>query len=302
MARSRASPWLILGILVFGVVLLAYGPQLADYFSQANIAQPSETISGEIVNKQLKIVVLDKYGGGTWSSGTVYIYDTSMNLLESGALDSSGTYTTALPYKSDTVLNVCVVDGNNKLWTKITVPRMSSADAETQIYNVITIKAFTLPSSLDLKIGFEGTVTNGSTNLTILGKTGTLDLYITRVAGYGFIPSQAYDFSTKAWKQWSAYAVITVPKGMVISGAIASYDVGDGTVKYLIPLAEPDVSAYSTETSLTVTKGIGFDASAVDSGSMKIEIYVYGDPSNFSLTDSLGSDAISLGSITVTLE
>lgn len=103
---------------------------------------PSE---GDVtVNRPIDFAVMDRYAGGSVSSGTLKVYNGDGVELDS--LDISSTTTTGDSFKSGTELYVRLVNGNAKRWWNFRVPKMSQADVDSQTNNPVKLWFFSIAS------------------------------------------------------------------------------------------------------------------------------------------------------------
>jgi hypothetical protein len=122
-------------ILVIALILLFLW---YNGYIQFAIKQPQQQTAEEFVavNKPIKFSLTDPLKGSAVASANIYIYTPDKILRESLTTGSDGTVTSALPYKSDSVLYVKVVkSGYVTSWFTVTVPKMSPADAQSLTFN-----------------------------------------------------------------------------------------------------------------------------------------------------------------------
>lgn len=177
-AVKISGAMLIAVIAIVAVVAIAYQQgYLGGVVPGAPSPSPPVPAQGMVdVTKQLKLVVLDKHGGAaaTGTTDAINIYDsTGKNTLETGLDLSSGTVTSANTYASGTVIYVryyydTTID--EYMWWKVTVPKMSAADAESLTTNAITLFAFSSPAFTDSMMDGAG---NTYTNNAVLNTTGS---------------------------------------------------------------------------------------------------------------------------------
>jgi len=280
--------------------------------------QPSEPTDGVSVTKQLKISFIDKYAGSAPSGTGGYIYDeTGKTQLEGGtSVISSGIWTTTLSYSSGTVLWLkYVYDTTNDdiFWTKITVPKMSKADAEALTTNPITVYVFNLPTLTDALRDSSGNSysDNGNWNKTSGASPGanvvtaTYSWYVgSDNDGYISSHDPIYDIDLKP----VLYVTVsgTNYENVLLSGFDGAFEKGT-TMYYYHILDDTEITkykvgneyVYSGAGSFTWTVDVtGYSGDAAD---MQIYLYVYSDPEYLKAYGSYGPYAVQLAEQTINL-
>jgi hypothetical protein len=126
------------------------------------------------VDRKLAFSLIDQYAGSALGSKTLKIYDSDgSTILETLTTASDGTVNSAFPYKSDRTLYVYYASSSDKQWFKITVPKMSEADAHAITTNPIELRSFSIGTytSDSLKFAATSISDSGSYNFTTSGKS-----------------------------------------------------------------------------------------------------------------------------------
>lgn len=292
----RIKTWHVIALVI--LLYLAYSGGYLNVHvnnTQSILGTQTQAPNGVAVNKPLKISVIDPIAGQALASATVQIYDANGNLMETLTTDSSGQATTAMSYKSGSIIYVFVESGSTKLWQKVTVPYMSQYDAQASAYNPVTIQAFTLGTYVIKVMDQFGNVysSGGTLNFTQLGTNTvslTIQIYNTQDnTGY----KSSYDPLNKV--HWDAVARLYADNpDFVVSGLTNSVD--RGTTTYwlqVVPdqaLTRQKVGDQYTSTgvytfTVTINKG-GLTSTQV----LNIDLMGYFDPAYFAQT-GIGSNA-----------
>ncbi|MEM4273967.1 MAG: hypothetical protein QW420_06405 [Candidatus Caldarchaeum sp.] len=179
MGKSTQGKSLTAGQLIaIGIFLMIFWvfiiPALQQNLGIVGGGGQTTTTVGNLVDvtKPVKFAVIDSYAGSGVSSAAVTVYKGSV-ISESLSSGSDGTVQTALTYRSGEQLNVKVVKGTSVYWARVTVPKMSPADAQSLGYNPVEIRTYTLGTYTITVIRSTGaSMTNGGTfNFTSQGVT-----------------------------------------------------------------------------------------------------------------------------------
>jgi hypothetical protein len=294
-------------IIVLGIALFYAWPTIAQQFGIPGAVAPVEQANLVSVTKPLKIAVVDPIAGSAVASATVKVYE-GQTLKESLTTGSDGTVTTTLPYPSDAVLNIYVVSGSSKIWKTVTVPKMSTQDAESLTTNYVSIETFTLGTySIKITDQFGNTYASGGTlNFTTLGaETVSLTVTIYNSAdNTGYISS--FDpINNVNWQAW----LVASTGGSSVTYTGAERNVQRGTTTYYLNHIADDGlirqkvgNSYVKQgvTSVTITVGKG-SLTAGSSQAFTYTLYGYFDADYFA-TNGIGSpDAASLATFSLTL-
>ena len=313
-------------IAVIAIFLFAY---LGGYITinyQANITPPGDNdyipdpnLGTVSVNKQVKLVFVDKYAGsappGTTSNG-VTIYDSDgVTQLEQGTI-SSGTVTTANSYPSGYKLYVRYFYDSSPdeyQWWEVTVPKMTSADAESLTTNPVRLWAHDLPVLTDaLRDGAGNTYADaGNWNVTTGATPGTTSgtlSYSWFVASDndGYISS--YDPVYKINLKAVVYCAVTGTnyETVILNGFDGAFEKGT-TMYYYKVLSDTDLTKYKVGQNYvypgtgTVTFSIDLTGYSGDSATLQLYVYAYSDPNYFKTYTSYGPYAAQLAESTLLL-
>lgn len=311
MARSDQKVWLtLLTAAVVFILLMSMG-----YIQLSGVpsgGQEEGTPGGELVavNKPIKFALVDPLAGSAIGGASIAIYDEDKVLLESLTTDStSGTVTTAMPYPSDSVINVKISkSGYVTRWCEIVVPKMNPVDAESLTSNFVSLQTvnlgtFTIKATDQLGNLYE----SGNTlNFTSLGASSvTLNFMITNTEdNSGYIES--YD----CLNDINLQAVLlgsTAGSDVTVMGAGST--VVRGTTTYWVSTINDgdmvkQVIGNDYVQSGIATKSITIGKGALNSGETQditFALYVYFDPAYFAQNGIGGPDALLLTSFTITL-
>jgi len=270
-----------------------------------------ETPTEELVkvNKPLKFSLSDPLGGSAIGTASVKIYGSDRVLKESLTTGSDGTVTSALPYSSDGVIYVKVSkSGYVTRWFTVTVPKMTTADAQSLTSNFISLSTYNLGTyTIKATDQFGNSYSSGGTlNYTTLGVTSvsvTFTIYNTEDDS-GYISS--YDY-VNGINLNAAFLSATAGSSVTVTGAGSSVQRGSNT--YWITILSDDgltrqlVGDKYVKTgvsSVTITFGKG-SLAAGSSQAFTFNLYDYFDQGYFATNGVGGPDAASLASFTLTL-
>ena len=264
---------------------------------------------GVVVNKPLKIAVIDEFAGSPVASASVKIYE-GTQLKESLTTDASGIATSTLNYRSDTQLDIFVSSGNSKAWYKVTVPRMSEADAQAATVNPIELRFFTLASiSIQVRDSFGNSYTSGGN----LNKT-TLGANIVSLTVSWFVANDNTGFKNSFDPinnmDWNAVLFTQVTgtnyEKVIVTGADGSYAVGLNNWYYNM-IQDTELTKWKignqykypgTSSRVLTVDLTGYSGDAAD---IVFQIVVYTSPDYHRQYGSFGPDAVILGTFTINL-
>jgi len=301
----KIKTWHVIAFII--LLYLAYsGGYLNFNTSQSIIKTNTPAQNGVMVDKPLKISVIDPIAGQALASATVQIYDANGNLMETLTTDSSGQATTAMSYKSGSIIYAYVESGNTKLWQKITVPYMSQYDAQASSVNPVTIQAFTLGTYVIKVMDQFGNVysSGGTLNFTTLGTNTvslTIQIYNTQDnTGY----KSSYDPLNKV--HWDAVArLYATNPDFVVSGLTNSVDRGT-TTYWLQQVPDQSLTRQKVGDQYTSTGVYTFTVTINKGGlsstqTLNIDLMGYFDP-NYFAQNGIGSNAqVSLATFTLNI-
>jgi len=263
------------------------------------------------VNKPIKWCVIDDYAGGGIATVYLYVYDTQLRKFEGDGSNyttaSDGTLTSGLAYKSDTQLKVYAVKSNSKAWYDVTVPRMSSQDAQSATSNPITLRFFTVISSPSLTLLHQGVSISdgGNYNKTTYTDTRSFTFSIFNSndnTGYkeSHDPLNDINWYTIVYlKQFdTGYETISLTgwDGSTEKGSAMYYwkrvtaEGANGITRYKVGQTYTWIGAWSFSFEADFT---GYTGSSTD---WDIMIYMYSDPVYWQAKTSYGPNALQLGS------
>lgn len=291
------------------------GLKLPGQVTQQPPTTQPPTEEGVIVTKQLKFSFVDKYAGSAASGTAAYLYDSDgkTQLEGGGSVISTGVWTTTNSYRSGQVLWVKYVSGNSIYWQKITVPRMSQADAESLSVNPIRIDVFSICTLTDaLRDGFGNNYNDGASwNITAGGvpgqTTGTLTYsWYVSADNTGYIESYdpIYGINLKP----VLYVTLsgTNYEKVILSGFDGAFE--KGTTMYYYKVLDPTTltkwkvgNNYVYVGSGSFTFSIDLTGYSGDNAVLQIYLYVYSDPAYFQTYASFGPYAVQLAEQTLNL-
>jgi cytoskeletal protein RodZ len=295
-------------ILVIALILLFLW---WNGYIQFAIKQPQQQPAEELVavNKPIKFSLTDPLKGSAVASANIYIYTPDKILRESLITGSDGTITSALPYKSDSVLYVKVVkSGYVTSWFTVTVPKMSPADAQSLTFNFVPLQVVTLGTyTIKVTDQFGNSYSSGGLlNFTSLGVTSisiTITIYNTADnTGYVTSKDQINNVLLAAVLEAS-----TPGSAVTVSGAGQS--VVRGTTSYWLTQLSDDgltrklvgnVYTKPGVSSVTITFGKGSLAKG-QTQAFTFKLMIYYDPAYFAVNGIGGPDATSVATFTLNL-
>jgi len=311
MARSDTKTWLY---LLTGAVVILF--LMSAGYLQLGIAGPdggqdegtpeSELVS---VNKPILFAVTDPLAGSAIGEASIAIYDDDV-LVESLTTDATkGTVTTALPYMSDTVLNVKISkSGYVTRWCEVVVPKMSPVDAEALSTNFVSLQTVNLGTfTIKATDQLGNMYSSGDTiNFTSLGVSSvSLNMMITNTEDdSGYISS--YD-PINGIHLKAVMVASTTGSDVVVNGA--GSHITRGTTSYwLSEINDDDLTknlvGSTYESSGIATKSITIGKGALGSGETQVvtfALYVYFDPAYFAQNGVGGPDATVVATFSITL-
>jgi hypothetical protein len=306
----KIKGWHIVAVLLI-IFLLWYGGYIKFNVQQPQ-QQPQQPQPGETlvsVNKPVKFALSDPLAGVALASANIYIYGQDKVLKESLTTDSAGTVTSALPYQSDSVINVKVAkSGYVTRWFAVTIPEMSPADAQSLTSNFVPLQTYNLGTyTIKATDQFGNSYTSGGTlNFTALGATTvsvTITIYNTE-DNSGYVSSHDYLNNINL----NAVLLCSTPGSSVtVTGAGSS--VMRGTTTYWISVLNDDGLTRQLVgnqyvkpgvTSVTITFGKG-NLAAGSTQAFTFNLQDYFDQTYFTTNGIGGPDAASLASFSLTL-
>ncbi len=303
----KVKGWHIVAVALI-IFLLWYSGYIKFEVKQPEEHPPTE--EGLVpVTKPLKFSVNDPLKGQAIASATIKIYGPDKVLKETLTTASDGTVTSALPYASDSVIQVQVSkSGYVTRWFTVTVPKMSKADAESLTTNYVPLQTVTL-GAYTIKVTDQfgnSYASGGKLNFTALGVTTcsiTISIYNT-ADNTGYVTSN--DFVNGI----NLNAVLqTSTPGSAVTVTGAGQSVMRGTTSYWLTVLNDDgltrqlvgnVYVKPGVTSVTITFGKG-SLAAGQSQTFTFALYAYFDPAYFAANGIGGPDATQLASFTLTV-
>ena len=303
--RKKGIPAWLVGLVI--LLLIAW------YLGYIQIPIPTpisqvEVQQGVIVNKPLKIAVIDQFAGSAVASASVKIYE-GQTLKESLTTGSDGTVTTALNYRSGQVLNILVTSSNSKEWFTVEVPRMNPEDAESMSYNPIELRFFTLASiSLAVRDSAGNVYSDGgSLNKTTLGNTVTLTIswYVAN-DNTGFVSSEDPINNLKWLGVLYAKCYGTNYETISITGFDGAYAIGTTNWFYHV-IPDTDLTKYKVGNTYvysgtgSITINLDLTGYSGDAADLVLYLVVYTDPTYHQSKASFGPDAVTLATFTLNI-
>jgi hypothetical protein len=266
------------------------------------------------VNKPITWAIIDDYAGGGIADVYLYVYDAQLHKYEGEGsaykTAAGGTLTSGLSYQSGTHLKVKAVKSNSKAWFDVTVPLMTTQDAQAATSNPVTLRFFTVigtTTAPTLTLIHQGTTISdgGSYNKTTSGDTRTFTFsVICNVDNTGF--AESYDpLNNINW-----YAVMylkcsdTGYSDISLTGFDGAYE--KGTAMYYYKRAAADgingLTRYKVGNDYVWSGQWGFSFQgdftgySGDAADWDIVVYVYSDPAYYQAKSSYGPDAVLLSS------
>lgn len=310
-AKTNHGAILILMILV-GAAVYGY---TQGWFSGLNLPFSVQSGGGSgagvSVDRKLEISFTNKYTGAQSNTKTFYIYEGSPAVLvETGITAGSGAaiFDTADKYQSGTQLWIKYVDGNAKIWYSVVVPKMATADANSNAYNSIDLQSCTAPATFAETLQVNGQ--NALENYTIATMSGNkapvfvYQITNTGADNTGFIDSNTAD--PVYGDTWGTYLVATISgtgyETVIPSGFDQVFTIGQTTYG-VIRLSNDMLSKWKTGNTYqpgfaggqTVTFSLDLTGYSGSGASMNVYVYAYCDPA-YAQTHggNFGGDKISI--------
>jgi hypothetical protein len=290
--------------------------------SQAALDAHMATMHGETpplpatvsVNKKIGWCVIDDYAGGGINTVYLYVYDAQLHKYEGDGsayhTGTDGTLTSGMAYQSNTQLKIKAVNGNSKAWFDVTVPMMTTQDAQSATTNPVVLRFFTVigtTTAPTLTLIHQGTTIadGGSYNKTTSGNTRTFTFsVICNVDNTGFKES-ADPLNNINW-----YAVVYLKcsgagySDISLSGFDGAYEKGSVMNYYKTISADGanGITRYKVGNDYVWSGQWGFSFQGDFTGYTAITadwdilVYVYSDPTYYQTKSSYGPDAVLLSS------
>lgn len=208
--QNTTMVWLVIGIVA--ILLLGSGASIPKFdLENFNPFQSGQTTDNLVaVNKVLDFALINEYAGSALTSKTLYVYDSDgETLLETLTTGGDGTISSGFTYPSGKVIYVNYISSNDKMWWKLTVPKMNPSDAESATVNSIGLKAFSIGTYTSdvLYHGSTSIADAGDYNFTDSGETPT---FTYRLANTGSDNTGLKDSYDPIYKQsWHVCVYIT---------------------------------------------------------------------------------------------
>jgi hypothetical protein len=272
---------------------------------------PATTVS---VNKKILWCVIDDYAGGGINAVYLYVYDAQLHKYEgegsSYHTGTDGTLSSGMTYTSGTHLKVKAVVSNSKAWFDVTVPMMTTQDAQAATTNPVVLRFFTVigtTTAPTLTLIHQGTTISdgGSYNKTTSGNTRTFTFSV-----ICNVDNTGYKESTDPLNNINWYAVVylkcsgTNYEDISLSGFDGAYE--KGTSMYYYKKASADgangLTRYKVGNDYVWSGQWGFSFQGDFTGYTAITadwdilVYVYSDPAYYQAKSSFGPDAVLLSS------
>ncbi len=306
--------------LVIGWAAVTYIPALDISDHGKGNTNPTQAPNSEVTRK-VSFAVTD-YFNGSAPSGTLYIYKSGTDIAYETLTVTSGAVTSSKTYSSGQVLDIKFDDGSNgKIWTTaVTVPTLSSGDADSGQYPQINLDSFTIGTYAtdSLKAGSTSINDAGSYNNTLSGNTPIFkyELDNTGASNTGLMTS--HDPTTDM--DWGAWVVVKISGtgSETVNIASAGFDrtFWVGTTQYgLLELNANSLTTwkdslgaykYNEGVKCSGTQTVSFtpDMSGMvgTAITMQITAYMYIDPTYMQThSGAVGSQAVQIAEQTVTL-
>jgi hypothetical protein len=272
---------------------------------------PVTTVS---VNKKISWCVIDDYAGGGINAVYLYVYDAQLHKYEGDGsayhTGTDGTLSSGMTYQSGTHLKVKAVTGNSKRWFDVTVPMMTTQDAQSATTNPYTLRFFTVigtTTAPTLTLIHQGTTISdgGNYNKTLSGNTRTFTFSV-----ICNVDNTGYKESTDPLNNINWYAVVylkcsgTSYEDISLTGFDGAYE--KGTAMYYYKKASADgvngLTRYKVGNDYVWSGQWGFSFTgdftgyATNTADWDILVYVYSDPAYYQAKSSYGPDAVLLSS------
>lgn len=303
---------LIIAAVGFG----AYWAYTNGYFDDLDLSFSATGGTGNKVdvNKKIQFTWTAEWSGTVANAKTFYVYDESLALRETLTTAATGIVASSQNYPSGTKLYIKYDDTNNQIWYEITVPQMTSDEAQSQTYNDVSLKYYAIGTyTVDtLRAGGIDFADGSTYNVSSNGTTPTFiyTLANTGADNTGLIDS--YDPIYKcAWQTWVTGKISGDNASLVIvNGADYVFTVGTDTyfaervsssalskwkvgASYVPGYTGGDSCSWSLDLS-------GFTATSA--ATMQITVYSCADPV-YAMTHAgnFGVDKVTLAEQTVSL-
>ena len=305
MARVSVAAILLLLIVIglAGYAVWKGGLSVSDFgFKKSETPVASEKVPLQL---PIKFIIRNKLTGTPLNVTTAELYNSKGFVVETLVV-SSGTATTSGAYKSGESYYLKIVDGGVFYFKRVILPLYDAKLAEIKPpdYHIVTIDGVDVPSSLGVKVINSLGEQVTSVNLTA---TEPFTILVTNSVADTTLPDPFYNPLTRT--QYGNYLVIevtgsgsTLPR---IGGATSVFHT-QGKDVYVITLAGLDCKTDPRTGSATPASksfGITIDPTGAPSGSYTVKITAYTDLDLSYIKDYgvVNNDAVSLGSVTLTV-
>jgi len=266
------------------------------------------------VNKKINWAVIDDYAGGGINAVYLYVYDAQLHKYEGDGsayhTGTDGTLTSGMAYQSGTQLKVKAVNANSKAWFDVTVPMMTSQDAQAATTNPIVLRFFTVIGTTTqptLTLIHQGTTISdgGNYNKTLSGNTRTFTFSV-----ICNVDNTGYKESTDPLNNINWYAVVYLKcsgagySDISLTGFDGAYEKGS-VMNYYKKISADGVNGltrYKVGNDYIWSGQWGFSFQGDFTGytattaDWDILVYVYSDPAYYQTKSSFGPDAVLLAS------
>ena len=260
-----------------------------------SINSNSSSGNGSIVTKQLEFTLTDQYSGSALASKTLYLYSgggTPVLLETLTATDASGITHSAKAYPSGTALSVEYISGNTKEWYSVTVPTPSSADANSNEYNIISLNSFTYPASFSYSLAVSSQ--NATENYTCSTMNNNrAPIFVYQVTNTGADNTGIADSNSPDpiyGDQWGTWLVVSITgagyETIIPSGFDQIFSIGQTTYG-VIHLNNQMLTKWKVGNTYelgysggqTLSFSLDLTGYSVNTATMTVAAYAYCDPS-----------------------
>lgn len=255
------------------------------------------------VNKPVRFMVFDKYGGSALSSQTISVYDSNMVLVDTLTTDSNGQDDTNAAHKTGEKLHCELVGSTGeRKWVDVTVPGQSPAEAQSLTTNPVTLDFYDYTAPLLKVVCQNGTVL---TDTGVYNHTATGNTLIATVSWYqptdGDGCMASYD--PIYGLQQNALLVVKIHETeydeVAVTGLLGGYETA--SARYFYATIDPTTLSKWKVGNEYRYPGVGsitcsFGLSSISGTSVDIDFYVYyfADWSYFLQHGNFGPNALSV--------
>ncbi len=302
--QLKASTIILIAALIFGFYMWNTG--------RLQITQPTPTATVGLVDvtKPIQFSLNDPLAGAAIGTAAISVYGADKVMKESLTTASTGIVTSALPYTSGAVVYVKTAKtGYVTRWFQISIPQMSTSDAQSLTSNYVALQTITLGTyTIKVTDQFGTSYTTSSTklNFTALGVSTcsvTVTVYNT-ADNTGYVSSydhlNAINLNAVLMSETTGSKAVVTGAGSSVSRGTSRYWTSTASDEGLTRQLVGNVYTKPGVSSMTITFGKG-SLVAGNTENYVFTLNKYFDQNYFATNGIGGPDAASMATFTLIL-